>query len=81
MYIPQKAELYWTALSRQSKDAIVSQLGKQLDIPGVASIDENLSVQRDLMAELATDLGIGFLDLTRGSQRRHNRWATALLLR
>ncbi len=64
MYIPQKAELYWTALSRQSKEAIVSQIGAQLNNHGLAAIDANLAVQRNLMAELAKDLGIGFLDLS-----------------
>ena len=64
MYIPQKAELYWELLSDESKAAI---LGGSEAFDGTANIDAvsaNLAAQRNLMAELAADLGIAFLDLT-----------------
>ena len=63
MYIPQKAELYWRLLSEESKAAIVARLNQQFEIPG-GVIDANLAVQRDLVAKLADELSIEFLDLS-----------------
>jgi hypothetical protein len=61
MYIPQKAELYWEFLSADSKAALLS--GSD-DFDSSSSVSDNLAAQRNLMAELATELEIGFLDLT-----------------
>ena len=64
MYIPQKAELYWELLSDESKAAILS--GRQdLDASVEASeVSANLTAQRDIMADLAAEFEIAFLDLT-----------------
>ncbi|MCY3780467.1 MAG: hypothetical protein OXG78_09185 [Chloroflexi bacterium] len=64
MYIPQKAELYWALLGEESKATVVSRLNRQFEISGGSVIDANLSAQRDLLAKLAEELGIEFLDLT-----------------
>ncbi len=64
MYIPQKVELYWKLLSAQSKESIVSQLDEEYEIAEYKIIDENILAQRNLIAELADELGIEFLDLT-----------------
>ena len=61
MYIPQKAELYWELLSADSQAAI---LAGNDELDSAASVSANLPAQRTLMAELATELEIGFLDLT-----------------
>ena len=64
MYIPQKAELYWRRLSDESKATIVS--GSQAFDPATdqSAVSENLEAQHRLVADLATELDIGFLDLT-----------------
>ncbi len=64
MYIPQKAELYWNLLSDESKESILTGISNHHAIAGPVAIEGNLSVQRDLMAELADELDIPFLDLT-----------------
>ncbi len=61
MYIPQKAELYWEILSADSQAAI---LAGNDELDSAASVSANLPAQRNLIAELATELEIGFLDLT-----------------
>jgi len=65
MYIPQKAELYWELLSAETRAEIVAgsaAFDQALD-PRV--ISEHLPAQRNLMAELASELNIVFLDLAR----------------
>ena len=64
MYIPQKAEVYWSRLNDGSKQAIVSQLEAHDEVEIAESIDANLSVQRSILHELTNELGIEFLDLT-----------------
>ena len=64
LYIPQRAELYWNYLDEASKDTIVEVESRDHDLTDLDKIDENLSVQRDVMQVLAADLGISFLDLT-----------------
>ena len=64
MYIPQKAELYWNFLSDESKELIFTGINNHQATTGPDSISNNLSVQRDMMAELADELDIPFLDLT-----------------
>jgi len=64
LYIPQRAELYWNYLDEASKATIVAVESRDRRITGLDKIDENLSVQRDIMKQLAADLGVSFLDLT-----------------
>ena len=64
MYIPQKAELYWRRLDAESKEAIIAADSRDGQFDGLDKIDENLSVQRDVMREIADELDIAFLDLT-----------------
>ena len=64
MYIPQKAELYWRYLEAASKEAIIAAESRDGLLDGLDKIDENLSVQRDVMREVAHELDIAFLDLT-----------------
>ena len=65
MYIPQKAEIYWDLLSNDSKSAILAGSDRlDADMP-VRAISENVPALRELMAALAAELGIGFLDMTR----------------
>ena len=64
MYIPQKAELYWNYLDDASKAKIIEVESRDRSLTGLDKIDENLSVQREVMRELADALGIAFLDLT-----------------
>lgn len=68
MYIPQKAELYWKFLSRETRQFILDRLPKHL-ILGEAPIsadqvDANLTVQRQVLASLAAEHGFVFLDLS-----------------
>lgn len=64
MYIPQKAELYWRYLDAASKEAIIAAESRDGLLDGLDTIDKNLSVQRDVMREIADELEIAFLDLT-----------------
>ena len=66
MYIPPKPELYWQYLDEQAKRLIVERERLVLndEMPEVAEIDKNFTVQRELMRELAGQLGLSFLDLT-----------------
>ncbi len=64
MYVPQKAELYWRRLDAESKEAIIAAESRDGQFDGLDKIDENLSVQRDVMREIADELDIAFLDLT-----------------
>ncbi len=64
MYIPHKAELYWDYLDEASKATIIEVESRHPRITGLENIDANKSVQRDVMRELAADLGVSFLDLT-----------------
>ena len=64
MYIPQKAELYWDYLDDASKKKIISVESRDRRITGLEKIDGNLSAQREVMRELADEIGISFLDLT-----------------
>lgn len=64
MYIPQKAELYWELLSDEGKAAILSG-SDEIDAAAAArEVSANLMAQRGLMAELAAEKDIAFLDLT-----------------
>lgn len=61
MYIPQKAELYWHYLDAAAKRTLLTAAdGSET----VLEIDANLNVQRDLLRELAAELGIDFLDFS-----------------
>jgi len=64
MYIPQRAELYWNYLDETSKATIIEVESRDPQITGLEKIDENLSIQRDVMRQLAADLDVSFLDLT-----------------
>ena len=64
MYIPPKAELYWNYLDETSKDTIIAVESRDRRLTDLATIDENLSVQREVMRELADEIGVSFLDLT-----------------
>ena len=64
MYIPQKAELYWELLSAEGKSAIVEGSGALETSTNIQAISANLSALRDLLAALAAELGIDFLDMT-----------------
>jgi len=64
MYIPQKAELYWNYLDRASKETIVEVESRADNLSGLENIDANLTAQRDVMRELAEEIGLPFLDLT-----------------
>lgn len=64
MYIPQKAELYWEHLSAASQTAILAGSKVFGSSVTISAVSANLAAQRNLMAELATGLDIGFLDLT-----------------
>ena len=64
LYIPQRAELYWNYLDEASKATIVEVESRDRRLTGLDKIDENISVLRDRMKQLAADQGISFLDLT-----------------
>ena len=64
MYIPQKAELYWDYLDDASKEKIIATESMDRSLTGLENIDQNLSVQRAVMRELADEIGVSFLDLT-----------------
>ena len=64
MYIPQRAELYWNYLDEESKATIIEVESRDPRVIGLERIDSNLTVQRDVMREMANELGISFLDLT-----------------
>lgn len=64
LYIPQRAELYWSYLDETSKTTIVEVESRDQRITGLDKIDDNLSVQRDVIKQLAAELGISFLDMT-----------------
>ena len=64
MYIPQKSELYWDYLDHASKETIIAAESLDHSLIGRETIDANLSVQRDVMQELADEIGVSFLDLT-----------------
>ncbi len=64
MYIPQKAELYWQWLDEGSKAAIRARLEARHDTADFSAIDSNISAQRELLALLAAELDIEFLDMT-----------------
>ena len=64
LYIPQRAELYWDYLDEASKATIIKVESRDRRLTALDKIDDNLSVQRDVMQQLAADLGISFLDLT-----------------
>lgn len=64
LYIPQKAEIYWDYLDDASKESIIAVESRDRRLDGLDKIDENLSVQRDVMRELADELAIAFVDTT-----------------
>ena len=64
MYIPSKPELYWPYLDDLSKSVIVHNASRETRLKDLDTIDDNLRVQRDVMREIADELGIAFLDLT-----------------
>lgn len=64
MYIPQKAELYWDYLDDASKEKIIAAESLDRSLAGLENIDANLSAQREVMRELADEIGVSFLDLT-----------------
>lgn len=64
MYLPSKPELYWNYLDDASKSSIIASESSGYGLRDLDKIDINISVQRDLMRELAEELEIPFLDLT-----------------
>ena len=64
MYIPQKAELYWPYLNAQSKAEIIAGVQTDRRFTGLEGIEGNLSAQRDVLQQMASAIGIPFLDLT-----------------
>ena len=64
MYIPQKAELYWSYLDAESKRAIATYVTENLSPLASEMIDKNMSAQRDLWLSVAQKQQIEFLDLT-----------------
>lgn len=64
LYIPQKAELFWNTLDSDAKGHIVDALAERDDSITVDRMDKNLTAQRDLILNLASEYRIEFLDLT-----------------
>ena len=61
MYIPQKAELYWEFLGRETRQFILDRLEEPISAD---QVDANLTVQRRVLASLAAEHGFVFLDLS-----------------
>lgn len=64
MYIPQKAELFWDYLGKESKRAITSRIAETNWPITPELIDQHISVQRDLWGAIALERRIEFLDMT-----------------
>lgn len=68
MYIPQKAEVYWELLEEEDQQNIVSHLPRYAGVDNpqltVEAIEDNLTVQHDLLSELADKHSFHFVDLT-----------------
>ncbi len=64
MYIPQKAELFWTYLDSAGKTAIADYISEFQKPIAPATIDDNLSAQRELWQSVAQAQRFEFLDMT-----------------
>ena len=64
LYIPQKAELYWGALSAEGKAKIAAALNEQGHSVEAQDIDANLNAQREIWHSIATQHGVELLDLS-----------------
>ena len=64
MYIPHKAELYWRHLDAATKEKIIAAESRDRKLTGLNKIDDNLATQREVMRNVADEIGIDFLDLT-----------------
>ena len=64
MYIPTKLEMYWSYLDEETKDAFIATESREYNVSGLEHLDANLHVQRQIMRELANEVGALFLDLT-----------------
>ena len=64
MYIPTKLEMYWNYLDDESKDKFIAIESNDHNVTGLKYLDANLHVQRQVMRELADEIGVSFLDLT-----------------
>lgn len=64
MYIPQKAELFWTYLDAESKSAIAANVTKRVAPLAPELLEQNISAQRELWRSVAQAQQFEFLDLT-----------------
>ncbi len=64
MYIPTKLEMYWNYLDDESKEKFIAIESRDYNVVDLEYLDANLHVQRQVMRELANEIGVSFLDLT-----------------
>lgn len=64
MYIPSKLEMYWDYLDDESKAKFIEAEARDHNVTGLKYLEANLHVQRQVMRELADEIGVSFLDLT-----------------
>ncbi|MDE2776914.1 MAG: hypothetical protein OXI77_13360 [Chloroflexota bacterium] len=64
MYIPTKTEIYWNYLDDESKQKFINIESLEFNVGGLKYLEPNLHVQRQVLRELADEIGISFLDLT-----------------
>ncbi len=64
MYIPTKLEMYWQYLDDAAKAKFIDIETREHNVSGLKYLAPNLHVQRQVMRELADELGVSFLDLT-----------------
>ena len=64
MYIPTKLEMYWQYLDDAAKAKFIAVETHEHNVTGLKYLEANLHVQRQVMRELAAELGVSFLDLT-----------------
>ena len=64
MYIPTKIEIYWSYLDEASRRRFIDTESSVYGVGGLKYLEPNLHVQRQVIRELAEELGIAFLDLT-----------------
>ena len=64
MYIPTKMEIYWNYLDDESKGKYIAIESREYNVGGLKYLDPNMHVQRQVMRELAAEIGVSFFDLT-----------------
>ena len=64
MYIPTKLEMYWQYLDDAAKAKFIDIETREHNVSGLKYLEANLHVQRQVMREMADELGVSFLDLT-----------------